>query len=556
MLDKLIGNEIESAGPKLSQVYTATHSYNGEEWKRSSLMNRSFISFSYGGKFIEDFNLIATISGDRLQKNLYANFEDDVTTYEVIDGQYHWGTHFTNNSFNFTLSTDGITEAQLNEFRYWFKPGIERELVLAESPNRAIMARVAAVPSYSFIPFEEKTTINIESTDYNTSTTLYKGDILLSLVADEPFWYSRSPLIKYYYIDKEDKFGTMQNTHIEGAFSTIDDKDMLKVIVEDNIPYVGILQTDAILADNTYAMLHGNRENIFSQIIAESDEETDLENFYAHIDSAGENETPPIPPSGMIGVVLNEGNDSQYPISLTLSNEDTRHLYYSGTAPAKPTISFTLTPSFRDNYIEYPLNTYSPDNEGNRYNTFSIGEQVMKFTLPSILLGYNQAIAIINDEDYVEGSTYLEDIRQALITGVHEYHARAWAMTSLDHAAESYVNSSTQIIQSGFKSTFITKMKEFVSDNGITCKDVSFSFDSKTGIALGTFNLPSSEIHVEKVGDMLRSGFITITNRNYPCQDITSNHYNYITDNDCTLISTNYPTGLKNVLITFKNMYY
>ena len=281
MPDKLIGNEIESAGSKLSQVYTATHSYNGEEWKRSSLMNRSFISFSYGGKFIEDFNLIATISGDRLQKNLYANFEDDVTTYEVIDGQYYWGTHFTNNSFNFTLSTDGITEAQLNEFRYWFKPGIERELVLAESPNRAIMARVAAVPSYSFIPFEEKTTINIESTDYNTSTTLYKGDILLSLVADEPFWYSRSPLIKYYYIDKEDKFGTMQNTHIEGAFSTIDDKDMLKVIVEDNIPYVGILQTDAILADNTYAMLHGNRENIFSQIIAESDEETDLENFYA-----------------------------------------------------------------------------------------------------------------------------------------------------------------------------------------------------------------------------------------------------------------------------------
>jgi hypothetical protein len=31
-------------------------------------MQRSFISFSYGGKHIEDFNLIAYNSGDRMER--------------------------------------------------------------------------------------------------------------------------------------------------------------------------------------------------------------------------------------------------------------------------------------------------------------------------------------------------------------------------------------------------------------------------------------------------------------------------------------------------------
>jgi len=47
-------------------------------------MNRSFISFSYGEKpneagemrpvYIEDFNLIATVSGDRWQRDAYGSF--------------------------------------------------------------------------------------------------------------------------------------------------------------------------------------------------------------------------------------------------------------------------------------------------------------------------------------------------------------------------------------------------------------------------------------------------------------------------------------------------
>jgi len=72
-------------------------------------MNRSFISFSYGGKNIEDFNLIATVSGDRWQANGYANFNDLTTSYDVLDGQFFWGSHYSTYELSLELSTDGIT---------------------------------------------------------------------------------------------------------------------------------------------------------------------------------------------------------------------------------------------------------------------------------------------------------------------------------------------------------------------------------------------------------------------------------------------------------------
>jgi len=83
-------------------------------------MQRSFISFSFDGKNIEDFNLIATIDGDRLQRKGYSEFEDLTSNYEILDGHFYWGTHYTNHTLDFSLSTDGITENELNNFLKWF----------------------------------------------------------------------------------------------------------------------------------------------------------------------------------------------------------------------------------------------------------------------------------------------------------------------------------------------------------------------------------------------------------------------------------------------------
>ena len=55
-----------------NQVYTATHDGEG---KSLSVMDKHFISFSYGGKNIEDFNLMSVTTNDRISRNFSASFK-------------------------------------------------------------------------------------------------------------------------------------------------------------------------------------------------------------------------------------------------------------------------------------------------------------------------------------------------------------------------------------------------------------------------------------------------------------------------------------------------
>ena len=182
----LIGQEIFSTGQRNTQVFQATHNEAGTHLP---LMGRSFISFSYGGKYIEDFNLIVT-NKDRLERNIYSSFSDVTSSYDTLDGQLYWGSHIEPNQIELNLSTDGMTDNQLNDFREWFAPGEIRELIFTEYPNRGIYARVASAPIMSVLPFEEQASLNIRGVTYQTSTTIYKGDISLTFIMDEPYWHS------------------------------------------------------------------------------------------------------------------------------------------------------------------------------------------------------------------------------------------------------------------------------------------------------------------------------------------------------------------------------
>ena len=192
MVKIITGNEIASSELPTSQVYKATHDGAGN---RLSYRHRSFISFSYGEKIIEDFGLIAYTDSDRLNRNVYADFDDITETHETLDGQIYWGSHFTSNKLDLTLTTDGITAKQLDDFKEWFVPNKNRELIVMEHPNRAIMARVATPPKFSMLPFSTISKIMIADRDYDTEVTLFKGDISLSFVMDEPYWYAKYNLI-------------------------------------------------------------------------------------------------------------------------------------------------------------------------------------------------------------------------------------------------------------------------------------------------------------------------------------------------------------------------
>ena len=200
-----------------TRVYDLTH--NGTQPR--GFIERSFISFSYGDergrKNIEDFSLIVTMDGSGMQRNAYADFSDNVTQSDVWDGQIFWNSHFNNNSISFSLATDGMTQRQLDDFKRWFKPGVMRELIVSEHPNRAILARVSSPPQIQMVPFETPQIVTLgykkEGNNYSpwqtdpnspiggpvrpsaTYTTLYKGTINIDFVMDDPFWYSVANIV-------------------------------------------------------------------------------------------------------------------------------------------------------------------------------------------------------------------------------------------------------------------------------------------------------------------------------------------------------------------------
>ena len=56
------------------QIYELTH--GGQDNSFLPADKRQFISFSYGGKWIEEFDLVVVFNNDRLEKGVYGNFSD------------------------------------------------------------------------------------------------------------------------------------------------------------------------------------------------------------------------------------------------------------------------------------------------------------------------------------------------------------------------------------------------------------------------------------------------------------------------------------------------
>jgi hypothetical protein len=180
----------------------------------------------------------------------------------------------------------------------------------------------------------------------------------------------------------------------------------------------------------------------------------------------------------------------------------------------------------------------------------------MKFTTPSLLIGYNQILYIINNAS--ENVTVTE-LKEAIIENVKEYYSRAWAIKCLD----SYEDQELD------KITLKEKIRSFFEKDNPT---VTFMIDSKTGEARGIFKINttlnsesenSSNAQQEEeensesgnnyltltqnIGDMICSDYLIIKGRNY----LNSNQG--ININNCHKITSN--ESLTNVLVFFKNMY-
>ena len=545
----LEGTEVASNSVKHTQVYYATHDGEG---KTLPFMNRSFISFSYGGKNIEDFNLIATVSGDRWQANGYANFNDLTTSYDVLDGQFFWGSHYSTYELSLELSTDGITQEELDNFLHWFTPGQYKELILAEHPNRARLARVSAVPALSMLPFEKKIDVQIGGSTYSTSTTEYKGSISLTLVGDDPFWYAKASV--FGKLSNSDSQKTQWFNAIGNEVYPLKDKDALKIIHEDRIPLSSMVKADMILGDGF--MVKPSQEPAATNLIFKKFEQSQGSgDGYYEIEDVDAGKTYYYKGAttnlGQIASPVMVSTDSSSE-SVELAADEPLYLYYSGTAPGPLKIKFELPVTFIDGYISCIANNYNLAANDKPYNTITLqGEQKQEFhlTVPNIFSSYN---AVIYNLKTYQGKSGVE-LEELMRDCIHHAGVRAYIIHLLKVATGSSntsieTNTSTTETNENTEETtlsennntqaetpntgeeaqsastidvdgIITAMQDFFKiANTQTYYTQIFEFDSKTGEATGIFKYNSPENSLikteENIQDMILSKNLFIRERN------------------------------------------
>ena len=524
-------NETWSNNIKRGQVFLATHDGEGNPL---SVSRKSFISFSWGGRAIEEFSLIAVINGDRLQKSFIPPFEDITSDYEVLDGQYYWRSHYQPYVLDFILATDGVLERTLQDFRNYFVPGKIKKLVLAEAPNRVGYARVAAAPTFSLLPFEEPISKVIGNEEYKSSTTMWRGEVSLSFILDEPFWYAENTILDF------NNDGNLQAS------------DLVKIYIEDGIPFIDMFQTSCFIGEN--------KQIIYGQLQTEVRSQT----------------------------IINDINDYSTAINnLSLNNSvissgSSLNLYYPGTAPAKPILTFALLPTFNNNnYINFPKNSYTVNEDEAPYNYIKVGNNIFTFTTPNILTSYNQALSII--DNYQVGDSII-DIENDLRGSIPDYYMRGWACGVCkkfkDQSQATYVDINTSQIKEGFHDEFKKELKniflppsqneENVEENEGSVGEEEesnteqnnqilpfyFTFDSSNGNSkvyfyINKFRNPSIQTLAdaeenneylpteivggyenENAGDMVRSNYLLIEDRTLPNLD------DLITNNECLEITT------------------
>ena len=552
-----------------SQVYNVTHTsdinLDGSK-PRLPFMNRSFISFAFGEKtdasgnkkrvYIEDFNLVATISNNRWDRTGYSTFEDRTSTYDNLDGQYYWNTHYKTNTITFKLATDGIDQLMLENFLNWFRAGVHRELILSEHPNRAQMARVAEPPQLSLLPFEGKSKMIVSDKEYTITTTLYKGEITLKLILAEPHWYALDNLLGKQVTEYSSITNTYKTRYVDywtnannEDVSIFDSQDAMKILYEDNIPLGSMIYNNMLLGNSSFANVEDDAwKFIWSQPEADIEIEDGviisgkgarINGTFVSSEYVAQT-TDEIRDFGMLqsGDYLGQIAGATIYINdqgiTDLSSGEEGHFYYAGTAPSPTIISFSLIISTSGNnafnnigYFNMINNNYT--SASLPYNTLTIEaskKQELRFTTPNLFSSYNKAVDILKN---YSGQMSVLDLRTKISEEVRHPAPRAWANALLENINNpaSIQNFDNNDIKRAMTCMFKKNANEFFP--------MRFTFNSKTGEAIGEFSyrypvgsisitsteaaiLSSTEITnvTEDIGDMLLSDNIILTERNHP----------------------------------------
>lgn len=153
------------------------------------MSDKGFLSFTFDGKAIESFGLAVVSGGGRYTQNLYPNFQNVTTEVMGKRGIHYWRTNIGQGDLILQLATDQMTSRQYRSFISHFKPNRPLKLSLAERPFCYSYAILNGAPVFTFVPFEREAKVMVAGVEKTYIDTLYKGEVTLSFLFPDPFWY-------------------------------------------------------------------------------------------------------------------------------------------------------------------------------------------------------------------------------------------------------------------------------------------------------------------------------------------------------------------------------
>lgn len=147
---------------------------------------KEFIDFSFDGKYISEFGMVAVFDGDRHSFAAQPEFDNETTSVNGAAGQLYWGSNIKSKKMTFKVATDGMTEAQVNAFKNHFQPGRYGKFIEDKLAHRYGYCRITQVINFSVLPFRK----NINFLGFPLQVNEYKGDATIVFEFDNPYMYS------------------------------------------------------------------------------------------------------------------------------------------------------------------------------------------------------------------------------------------------------------------------------------------------------------------------------------------------------------------------------
>lgn len=386
---------------------------------------KEFIDFSFNGKYISEFNLVATSSGDRYSFSSFPSFEDEVSDVQGAFGQLYWGTRVQNLRRSFNLATDGMTEQDLSAFKEHFRPGQYGRFIEPHLPYRYSNCRVAEVVQFDFVPFKKEITY----LGQKITTNEYKGTARIVFVWDNPKTYSE------YNCVPEDTGILNQKEQARLAYTNNVPKvnSWKGIKFEDNLEYAKAAITDCYI---------GNYDKLFYDSDQKQSSLIPIDNgFSGDVEIAYFN--PSTIDTDTIVFI------KYFPIFTPITNNN-QPIFFANIAD-------NINSSKEPRYDEIQISKQIEINNdiGTKIPSSQDYVTCFKFSTPSVLYFTHRAIQIAWDIYKNNSSITYTEIENALQLEIHHKQVLKWAITVL-----KYLTDYTIFVENGifYKERYVSNI--------------------------------------------------------------------------------------------------